>query len=240
MAKKIGHEIGHKRDWIRYLGYPRYGLTKSKMGYLRGTKGGQSTQNIVRVYRSPKTLSQEVKSLKRQVALSKNAPHYYRSTTFLASGGPSTWSVNTIELTNNFCSTGTYHDNVTGDEYTNNNLELKVDVKNDVSKCRMVVYVSKNSSVLFTPTADLTGYVTQPDPNSFWVLKDVYLNHQNDVYDTSTTYWVNLRKLVTIYNTAANIIEKGRIRICFIYYDQLTPVANNVIHVGQMLSITDK
>lgn len=209
------------------------------MGYLRGTKG-QSTQNVVRVYRSPKTLSQEIKSLKRQVALNRNAPHYYRAITTLNSSGAAAWSFETIDLTGNFTSTATYHDNVTGDEYLNNNLQLKVDVKNDVIKCRMIVYVSKNPLVTFTPAASITGYMTQPDPNSFWILKDVYLNHQNDVFDTSTTYWMNMKKMKTIFNTDSNIVEKGRIRICFVYFNQSSPASSVAINCSQQLSITDK
>lgn len=209
------------------------------MGYLRGTKGS-STQNIVRVSRSPKTLSQEVRALKRRVALNTNAPHYYRALTAFNSSGASAWTVETLDITGNFTSTSTYHDNVTGDEYLNNNLQLKVDVKNDVLKCRMVVYVSKNPLVTFNPSAGLTGFMTQPDPNSFWILKDVYINHQTDVFDTSTTYWMNLQKMKTIFNTESNIVEKGRIRVCLIYFNQSSPSGTATIQLGQQLSVTDK
>ncbi len=209
------------------------------MGYLRGTKGSKS-QQVVRVYRNPKTLSQEVQALKRQVALNRNESYFYRQNTLIANGTVANWHLNTIDVTNSFCTSSTYHDNVTGDAFLNNNLDIKVDVKSWITHCRMIVYVSKNPNIQFTPVAGLTGFVTHPEPNSFWVLKDVYINHQADTIGTSTTYWMNLRKLKTIFNTDENNIEKGRIRILFLHYNSNGVSTDTGISAGVQLSITDK
>lgn len=209
------------------------------MGYLRGTKGSRSYVTV-RPQMGPKTLRQEVRALKRAQARYRNAPHYFLLRSTLNSSGATSWSREDIDLTDAFTSTGTYHDNVTGDEYLNNNLQTKVDVSNDVIKCRMVIYVPKNPLVTFTPTLDQAGFTTQPDPNSFWILKDVYINHNTDVFNTATTYWVNLRGLKTIFNTDSNIVEKGRVRILFLYFNQSNPSGNGSVFISNQLSITDK
>lgn len=210
------------------------------MGYLRGTKGSENRVVSVSRQRGPKTLYQEIQALKRNQALYRNAPHYFELETTLNSDGPATWSVKTVDITNAFVTSSTYHDNVTGDEYLNNSLQTKVDVSNDVAKCRMIIYVSKNPAVSFTPAATQSGFTTQPDPNSFWILKDVYINHNTDVFSTSTTYWCNLRKLKSIYNTDSNILEKGRVRVLFHYLNTTTPSASGTIWMSNQLSITDK
>ncbi len=207
------------------------------MGYLRGTKGSKSV--IVNTVR-PKTIKEEIRKLKRDVGRHRNAPHYFNLRTTLNSGGATTWTREDLDLTTAFTGSSTYHDNVTGDEYLNNHLQTKVDVGQDVAKCRMIVYVPKNPGIVFTPALSNDGFLTQPDPNSFWILKDVYINHNTDVFTTATTYWCNLRKLKTIFNTDADNIEKGRVRVLFLYLNTSTPSGQPTIFVSNQLSITDK
>lgn len=207
------------------------------MGYLRGTKGSSTV--IVNTKR-PKTVKEELRSLKRHVALNKNAPHYFNLRSTLNSSGATSWTRQDISITDAFTSSTTYHDNISGDEYRNNTLQTKVDIGQDVAKCRMIIYVPKNPGIVFTPALSNDGFITQPDPNSFWVLKDVYINHNTDVFTTATTYWCNLRGLKTIFNTDANNIEKGNVRFMFLYLNTSTASGQPTIFVSNQLSVTDK
>lgn len=209
------------------------------MGYLRGTKGSKTVAVVAR-QSHPKSVRQEIQALKRTQARYAPAPHYFRTISTLNSSGAATWSLSDLDITNLFTTSSTYHDNITGDEYINNSLETRVDVSNDVGKCRMIVYVPKNPLVTFVPTLDQTGFMRQPDPNSFWILKDVYINHNTDVFNTSTTYYCNLRGLKTIFNTESNICEKGRVRVLFLYNNTASASGIGSIFLSNRLSITDK
>lgn len=208
------------------------------MGYLRGTKGTSNTV-VVRTSR-PKTVKEEIRALKRKVALYRNAPHFHSVRSTLNSAGAGSWSQFELDITNAFVTSSTYHDNVTGDEYLNNSLQTKIDVGQDVAKCRMIVYVPKNPLVKFIPSNDQAGHITQPDPNSFWILKDVYINHNTDVFNTATTYWCNLRKMRTVFNTDSDIVEKGRVWIYVHYLNTATASGNGTIWLSNQLSITDR
>lgn len=187
-----------------------------------------------------KSLQQQVNSLRRQVARNTNSPYFYRVLTTFNSGGATTWKTDQFNLTDSFVTSTTYHDNITGDKFINNNLHLLVDLKQDTTKCRMIVYIPKNPDVNYNPGAGQSGFMSHPDPNSFWVLKDVYINHDDDVHDTSRQFSINLRGQHSIYNTDNNIIEKGNVKVFMIYYNVASSSSLPAVSIGHRLSVTDK
>ena len=186
-----------------------------------------------------KTLSEEVSALKRKVALNTPSPYYFRTTTTFLSGTAGVPKVDGYDVTNNFVISDTYHDNVTGDKFINNSLHITLTKLRSVYQLRMIVYVPKNPDVIYTPESSQKGLVAHPDPNSFWVLKDVYINDRNQFIDDSRQWFINLRKLQTTFNTDLKIIEKGRIRI-LLMYNTTGDSQTECLYLGTRLSITDK
>lgn len=204
------------------------------MPYLRGTK--EAKYKPYRPYQ--KTISEEISSLKRKVALNTGAPYYFRYSLAQNITGANQLHVDAFNLTDTFTSHADYHDHVTGDKFINNNLSLAFTVKAATQHCRLLVYVPKNPTVSYVPTGT-NALTLQPDPNSFWILKDVFINHQDTTNDTDRMINLNLRKMITTFNHDAGVIEKGALKMTIITYNG-TPSTGQTVIMGVRHSISDK
>lgn len=210
------------------------------MGYLRGTSKPTNTTYHSR-YPIKKTLGQEVAALKRKVSKNKAAPYSFRQVLqFDAPTVAGAYVLHTINLTDRFVTSSTYHDNVTGDWFINKSLNLKMTLVGDLLRYRVIVYKPRRVGTSFAPGENAAGYVSHPDAAAFNVMRDVYSAPIEADSPRSISLRIPLRDMKTCFDTDTNLIEQGEIKVALLYQSNELSGATIVTTIGTMLTVCDK
>lgn len=212
------------------------------MGYLRGTAkaSGSGTTWHTRT-RAKKSVQQEIAALKRKV--SRNSPETYsfrQSTQFNAPAVAGAYALNTLNITNNFVTSATYHDNVTGDWFMNKSLDLNFTIVADTLRFRVVVYIPRRVGTSFAPALSAGGFVSHPDYAAFKVLKDITSDPIESNSPRSLSLHVPLRYMKTCFDTDTNLIEQSEVKVCLLYQSNTLSGSVVMTTVGTMLTVCDK
>lgn len=184
---------------------------------------------------APKTIQNQINTLKRQVGKNKPAKCYFRENyTATASAGI---GGTTHSVTNDVISNANFRNNINGDVWTNHYLRLSGIVDNTNLTTRIIVYVPKKTGSSITSPTTAFGLVAIPDPAAWWVLDDFYVTQARDADDHGFNRFVSLKGLHTLYNTSATTLERGEIKIA-VYYS--VPNANTPYFMQAMLCCSDK
>jgi hypothetical protein len=185
-----------------------YGTYKiSRMAYLRGTKKTP--------IRKAPSLANKVAALSAQV--SKNKPEIQQfkftaePTTVVGSNDIDT-DVSRVLVDN-----ADFRDSVTGDKWYNKQLRVHVTGTSDIPRLRLIVYVPLRAGTLV-----MTGFANNPfdfipDRTAWRVLYDRNYTSPNTAVGASGGVYLNLRSLMTIYNSDADVIDRNNIRVKLVY-----------------------
>lgn len=154
------------------------------------------------------TLQNQISALRSQVNRQKPETQFYRFAGNHNSTGTTIEQQNHL-VTQTLISSTNFRDKVTGDEWANSLLKMKFNMEKDCKYARIIVYVPKKAGDRFTPSTFKS--VTQPDPSSFWILADFFVNHKDNNTNEAITRQFSLRKLKTIYDSNAAAITKGEV-----------------------------
>lgn len=181
------------------------------MAALRGT---WRKQQINKALAGRPTLQNQITSLRRQVNSQKPETQFYRFQGNHTSLGTDVEQVNILPTATLIGSTG-FRDKVTGDEWSNMALKMKFNMTDSCEYARIICYVPKKSGDRFAPSTFST--VTHPDPSSYWVISDTYVNHTGSSNNNkSISKYFPLKKLKTIYDSNAVEITKGEVVVTVI------------------------
>lgn len=179
---------------------------------LRGTV---KKQEQYRVLNARPTLQNQISALKAQVNRQKPETQYFRVSGVRTSTTTAIEQVNFL-VTDSLISSTNFRQNVTGDQWTNIALNLKMNMTSDCYGCRIICYVPKKAGTRFTPSSQ--QMVAHLDPSSFWTISDTYMNHQDTSSNEFTSRRFNLKKLKTLYDSNVGTIERGEVIISVIYF----------------------
>jgi len=198
----------YKHKLLRKLGNPK--MATPLYGTSRNPKDKRSY------------LHNEIAILKRKVGRNTPSPVYFRFLDNLGtfSATPSEYKTASTNITQAIIDLATFRDNINGDQWYNNNLNIRLHMEGQTMSMRVIVYVPNRSDVNLTLTPDATGMVSNIDPAKFHVLSDRYFN-QNESNLTTTSnlggkffhYKVPLRSYKTVFNGDQDNIEKNAIKI---------------------------
>lgn len=177
---------------------------------LRGT---YRKEQINKALSGRPTLQNQITALRRQVNSQKPETQFYRFSGNHTSTGTAVEQVNILPTGTLIGSTG-FRDKVTGDEWSNMALKMKFNWEVDCEYARVICYVPKKAGDRFAPATFKT--VTHPDPSSFWVIGDFYMNHKDASTNEQTNHYFPLRKLKTIYDSNAASIQRGEVIVTVI------------------------
>jgi hypothetical protein len=181
---------------------------------LRMLRGTRNKRTYAMLNTKP-TLQNQISALRAKVNSQKPETQHYQVSNNHTSGGTLvTETVNLLPTSSLIASTN-FRQNVTGDKWTNIALRMKFNLAAEASMARILCYVPKKTGDRFTPATFAT--TTIPDPNSFWVISDTYVNHAaNNRMSTCVTRNFNLRNMKTIYDSNTTSLERGEIVVCII------------------------
>ena len=214
------------------------------MGYLRGSNysGPKAvTTWHTRGTRSKKTLEQELAAIKRRV--NRNTPAVYDFRQSINYAAPTTageYMQYTTNVTSGFTTSGTYHDNVTGDNFLNKSLTLHFSIAADCIRYRVVVYSPLRVGTSFAPLANNLGFVSHPDRSAFRVYRDVTSNPIDATTPRNLHLYVPLRNMKTIRDSDTNLIEQNEIKVLIFFQTSTIASPTNATSIGYKLSICDK
>nr|AGA18485.1 hypothetical protein [uncultured marine virus] len=185
---------------------------------LRGTV---NKKEMHRVLNARPTLQNQITALKAQVNRQKPETQYFRvSGSHSNTGG--TIEQNNHLITSSLISSTNFRQNVTGDQWTNIALNLKIALLKECRGARVILYVPKKAGTRFTPGS--SQLVEQIDPSSFWVISDTFMNQQTEANLSNHSRRFNLKKMKTIYDSNVASIEKGELVLSVIYYPRSASV----------------
>lgn len=212
------------------------------MGYLRGSNIKPSkTITYHTRYRQKKSLKQEVDALKRRVSRNTPAPYTFRQALeFQAPALAGNYVIDTVNLTDNFVTSGTYHDNVTGDWFVNNWLKLRFTTVSDCIRMRVVVYCPRRVGTSFIPASSAGGFVSQPDITAFKVYRDVTSDLMENSSPRTLDLWIPFSGMKTCFDTDTNLIEKNEIKVLVMLQSSTLASPSILTTMGSQLSIADK
>lgn len=178
---------------------------------LRGT---YKKKNVLS-YKAP-SLQNQINALRRQVLDQKRDPEYFQIHGEVVHS-TANWKVTQVNLTNEMITATGFRDAINGDSWRNNYLDMRFLTKTRVEFCRVIIYAPLRSGATFTPSVDDAGSVVVPDPTAFKVLHDdIFIMHAALVTEEGRRRWINLRKLVTLYNGHNTTIERNDIKMTII------------------------
>lgn len=174
-------------------------------------------------YASRMSIRNELNVLKRKVGRNTPAPVYFLERddlgTFSATAGA--YLLTNINCTDDVINRTDFRDNINGDEWYNNYLQLRLLMSSETEIVQVVVYVpnSPTISLSYAPTGD--GAVTIPDPAAFRVLSNRTFTRDTLGDDPTTEHYtdklfewkVSLRNFKTTYNSNSGVMEKNPIKI---------------------------
>lgn len=175
----------------------------------------------------PLSLQNKVARLERRVA--RTFPEKRTFTYSVTSTpGSSGWHNLDQNITTQLINWSLFRDYVNGDKWINNYLKFRtVSFGNQCLCARLVVYLPRkaNTSVSWSGTATDMSYIF--DPSSFTVLYDRQFRKGFNSDNVIGDGYVSLRNMVTTYNSEVPSIEKGDIRMAYIF--NLTTAENQEI-----------
>lgn len=211
------------------------------MGYLRGSKTNYSGTTWHTRTRAKKSVSQEIAALKRRVSRNTAAPYSFRqSLQFNAPPAAGGYALNTINITDNFVTSATYHDNVTGDWFLNKGLDLKIAIVGDTLRFRVVVYIPRRVGTTFNPALNAGGFVSHPDHAAFRVLRDTTSEILSADTPRNMNMRIPLRSMKSCFDTDTNLIEQNEVKVALMYQSNTLSGAVVMCTMGTMLTVCDK
>lgn len=195
------------KEYLRYIAPPNIDI----MAALRGT---WRKEQINKALAGRPTYQNQIDALRRKVNSQKPETQYFRVAGNHTSSGTAVEQVNHL-VTSSLISSTNFRDKVTGDAWCNKLLKLKLNFDEDCEYARVLVYVPKKAGERFAPSTYST--VTHPDPSSFWVIADFYVNHLDATTNHCLSKVMSLARLKTIYDSNAAEITKGEIVISVIH-----------------------
>lgn len=107
----------------------------------------------------------------------------------------------------------TFRDNILGDTWKNKALVMKLDCDSSLLKLRVLVMRSIKPGTSYDPP-DNQAFTNIPDPNKYQVyLDNSWVPAKQDSRGQLKSFKVNLRNLVSQYDTANTTLERGDIRL---------------------------
>lgn len=177
---------------------------------LRGTKRIKREYAILN---ARPTLQNQINALKAQVSKTKPETQHFRVSGSVISGGSTVTQPEQRNhlVTETLIGSTNFRNNVTGDQWVNKALELRVVKHPDCNFMRVIVYVPKTPGTRFSPTSN--EFTDTLDPSSYWVLSDFTLTKTYGSGYSSHTQYVSFKGLKTIYDSNVGNVEKGEIVI---------------------------
>lgn len=203
---------------------------KVTMPYLRGSMKKTSYKKA--------SLENKVAKLSRQVARNTAAKEYFRFNSGLTNSLTGYNSFD-VSITNLVTGTSDFRDILNGDKWYNKHLLLKGLTFEDVSSCRVMVYMPKKAGTFFSPSNNSTGFTQAMDPAAFTVLTDYYLTIHDQSQRATFNKWINLKSAMTTYNESSSALEKGDVRVQIFWFSNAASGAAQG-HLGMQLCVQDK
>ncbi|AXQ65316.1 MAG: hypothetical protein [Circular genetic element sp.] len=169
------------------------------------------------------TLQSQINRLERKVAQNTNEVITFKDGDNIFPSSTA-FEQTTLSVTDDLHASANFRDDVTGEKWRNHWLDLRYVGPNDMSTLRVMIYVPKKPGTSFVPPARKGVY--QPDNNAFWVLYD----KSHDLVTNTESHKharVNLRKLVSEYASSGSTLERGDIKITFIYAGSTSNISYN-------------
>jgi hypothetical protein len=180
---------------------------------LRMLRGTRNKRTYAMLNTKP-TLQNQISALRAKVNSQKpETQHYQVANNHISGGTVATETVNLLPTSSLIGSTN-FRQNVTGDKWTNIALRFKLNLEPDAKMARIICYVPKKTGDRFSPGSYAT--TTIPDPSSFWVISDSYVNPDTTAQNTCITRNFNLKKMKTIYDSNTTTLERGEIVVAII------------------------
>lgn len=169
---------------------------------LRGTL----TKKDRSVWNQRPTLQGQINALRAQVNKTKPETQYFR---VYGTHSASTTNPETVhhDVTQTLISASNFRDLINGDQWRNLFLKFRVSANSNAKVFRVLLYVPKDPSVTFSPTAN--QFTLIPDPSSYWIIYDKTFTRADINSFTHMQCTVSLKGLKTIYDSNAAVIRKG-------------------------------
>lgn len=173
---------------------------------------GSSSKYRLRVYRPP-TLKNRVDTLARKVAAQKPEIQYYDEAQLISFAGAG-FSVTDIDATRELIDNASFRDYITGDKWKNLGLYVRcAGTGLNVTRLRILVYTPKRAGTSNFPALTGASIFTQiPDPTAFTTHSD-YTWDANDPIGSLTVQSQTSLKMITQYNSEADIVDRNGVRI---------------------------
>lgn len=165
------------------------------------------------------TLQNQITALRRQVNEQKPETQY-RILSANHIGGVTPGFQITYNITQDLINSSTFRDNVTGDAWKNQALQVNLNASPDNELLRVILYVPKRVGTRFNPSNFTT--TLPPDPSIFWVIADYYVNKPNGFTATGSSRIFSLKGLKTIYDSVRTQIDKGEVILTVIGTQRVT------------------
>jgi len=174
-------------------------------------------------YRKP-SLQSQVDKLKRKVAANKAELFTFKQGGSITAPSTATAQTN-VNLTDLFYTNSDFRDDITGNSWKNHWMDIRYGVPNDCTMLRVIVYVPKRPGLNFVPTT--RPALQQPDHNTFWVLYDKAMTpdvNTNHIHKAR----FSLKNLRTEYSSDGSTLDKGEVKVAFIYGGTTSPITYQV------------
>ncbi len=110
----------------------------------------------------------------------------------------------------------TFRDNILGDTWKNKALVFKMDCDATINKIRVLVMRSIKPGTSYSPVGN-QSFTNIPDPNKYHVyLDNGFVPTDSDPNGQLKSFKVNLRNLISQYDTANTTLERGDVRMYII------------------------
>lgn len=184
------------------------------MGYLRGTTPKSVFSRPWRA--KPPTLRNKVLALERKVNAQRPERQYFHYNNFvsLLAG----WNFTDISVTDLLIASGSFRDNVTGDDWRNVYLRVNVVSTNqNLTNLRMTCYSHRRAgTTAYNFPGSINSFIDGLDPTQIRVYADRHgMNPQGNIDLLQAYFFIPLSHVMTEYNSETATVEKYNIRVAF-------------------------
>jgi hypothetical protein len=181
---------------------------------------------------SPSANTIAIRKLQRQVAKNTQEKIYFRSSGNIVPSGIGI-SNYTITITDNFVNNNVYRDDILGDTFRNLAFSINFLFPSVYDTCRMVLYKPIKAGASLPITNVVADFTTQWDPKQFHILSDRVFNPKDDIDTRMPRLNVNLRGLLTKYNSANSVLESGELKMVIVHDGSTNPFTYGYKHTIQ-------
>jgi hypothetical protein len=202
-------------------------MPKQMASQTRFYKNWKSTRG------SPSANSLAIRKLQRQVAL--NIPeviNFYQNLTVTPASAA--WRNHNIDLTNNFVGSTNYRDDITGEQFRNKRLQINFTFPYSYYYVRIVLYRSHRPGAVLPLSNTETDFTRVFDPDAY----TIYVDRQIAPFKAQNSHAqprlnVNLKGLLTKFNSLNTTIEAGHLRMAVIHTGSTDPFSYGYEHAIQ-------